>query len=440
MSTFPEHDILSILNQLRNLASHQQVPRHSSSMVFLHSVPQNTRTPEQQQVHALAAALDRYYLPNVDEPEAGHHHTTATGRSEPMVLSFAAGLAGRQMSSANSDLLQRTNGVSRQPQLCPQQLPLHVFGNSSALAAAVAAASCREAPVVAGGRSGGDELHGLLSQLTGRGNEFSQSSHIPNLNNQSHAWTNTVLGHLSLPVAEQTDAGDTSIIRLPSAPIFANADGPGVILGTSPRIPFGADVQTLQAVSPKGAGSNYNAVFGRSLVNHAGFNQLQLAVAATVPSNQTSGPLLRNLNGGNPGASAQSAVIDSRSGQPVSRNKRKYPHANFAQKLHQIVTALEEEGKDDIVTFMDEGGVWVRDKVTFVNEIMPMYCRGQGWSSFRRQLFSYRFSALPRSKGKNGAYANSLFLRGRPDLCEKIIRDAKHDKINRRLRNCQPDT
>ena len=113
--------------------------------------------------------------------------------------------------------------------------------------------------------------------------------------------------------------------------------------------------------------------------------------------------------------------------EPPKRKKRKYDHESFAQKLHRIVTTLEAEGKGHIMSFLDEGGLWVHEPTVFVEKIMPNYFRGNTWASFRRQLFSYRFPIVKQGRLK-GAFTNPLFLRGHPELCERIIRDDKYDK------------
>ncbi|KAL7574097.1 hypothetical protein ACA910_014790 [Epithemia clementina (nom. ined.)] len=108
--------------------------------------------------------------------------------------------------------------------------------------------------------------------------------------------------------------------------------------------------------------------------------------------------------------------------------KLQFLESFFPHKLHRLVTKLESEGKGDIVSFLDEGGVWVKDRRTFVKEIMPLYFRGSSWSSFRRQLYSYRFPAVTEPRNIKGAFRNPFFLRGRPGLCYKVTRDEKDSK------------
>ncbi|KAL7574101.1 hypothetical protein ACA910_014793 [Epithemia clementina (nom. ined.)] len=108
--------------------------------------------------------------------------------------------------------------------------------------------------------------------------------------------------------------------------------------------------------------------------------------------------------------------------------RRKYTQEAFPYKLHRIVTRSEAKGDHHVITFLEEGGIWVRDRRTFVKEIMPLYFRAHGWSSFRRQLFSYQFPAVPPCAQKKGAFTNPFFLRGQPKLCDKVTRTDKDSK------------
>ena len=113
-----------------------------------------------------------------------------------------------------------------------------------------------------------------------------------------------------------------------------------------------------------------------------------------------------------------------------NQKKRKYHHETFAQKLHRLITDAESEGKGDVISFLDDGGFRVSKPQVFVQDIMGKYFRGNSWSSFRRQLFSYRFPVV--KYGPNmGAYRNPLFLRGRPELSKYIERDTRYDRNNK---------
>ncbi|KAL7558387.1 hypothetical protein ACA910_015281 [Epithemia clementina (nom. ined.)] len=114
-------------------------------------------------------------------------------------------------------------------------------------------------------------------------------------------------------------------------------------------------------------------------------------------------------------------------GKPQAHSSKEFLESSFPHKLHRLVTQLEEEQNSHIATFLDQGGIWVRDRRAFVKQVMPKYFRGHGWSSFRRQLYSYQFNAIAEPKNIKGAYTNEFFLCGRPELCYRISR---HDKKN----------
>ncbi|KAL7562618.1 hypothetical protein ACA910_002521 [Epithemia clementina (nom. ined.)] len=146
---------------------------------------------------------------------------------------------------------------------------------------------------------------------------------------------------------------------------------------------------------------------------------------------------------------AQSGVASTKNAPPEHRNnnnkvnqqpteqqskqkKRKYDHEAFPQKLHRLITDVEEQGRGDIISFLDEqngGGFWVHQPQVFVEQVMGHSFRGNSWASFRRQLFSYKFP-IQKQGCLKGAYRNPLFLRGRPDLSKHIERDDKYDRSN----------
>ncbi|KAL7568872.1 hypothetical protein ACA910_015523 [Epithemia clementina (nom. ined.)] len=105
--------------------------------------------------------------------------------------------------------------------------------------------------------------------------------------------------------------------------------------------------------------------------------------------------------------------------------------SSFPHKLHRLLTKLQADNRTDVATFLDGGGVWVPDRRTFVEEILPTYFRSQGWASFRRQLYAYQFHAVTEPKKRKGAFENPFFLCGRPNLCHKITRNEKNVKKDR---------
>ena len=107
------------------------------------------------------------------------------------------------------------------------------------------------------------------------------------------------------------------------------------------------------------------------------------------------------------------------------RKRRQYRHESFVCRLHRIVTQMEAEGRTDIISFNEDGGgFFLHQPDVFEKEIMPNYFRGRKFCTFRRQLTSYGFSRLRTG----GAYRNPHFVRGRPDMCDDIIRDKRYDE------------
>lgn len=98
----------------------------------------------------------------------------------------------------------------------------------------------------------------------------------------------------------------------------------------------------------------------------------------------------------------------------------------FPEKLHEL---LEQETTPDfhgnvnaIVGWLPHGRAFlVRKPKEFTNDIMPKYFRQTKLTSFQRQLNLYGFRRLTQSTDA-GAYYHELFLRGRPQLCLRMIR------------------
>lgn len=94
----------------------------------------------------------------------------------------------------------------------------------------------------------------------------------------------------------------------------------------------------------------------------------------------------------------------------------------FPAKLHRMLSELEQEGKDDVCSFLPHGRAFcVHKPKQFAEEIMPKYFRMSRFSSFHRQLNLYDFKRLTEGKDK-GAYYHELFLYGRPALTIQMKR------------------
>ncbi|KAL7569726.1 hypothetical protein ACA910_018587 [Epithemia clementina (nom. ined.)] len=133
-----------------------------------------------------------------------------------------------------------------------------------------------------------------------------------------------------------------------------------------------------------------------------------------------------------PSEHRNSKVKEQPTEQQSQQKKRKYDHEAFPQKLHRLITDVEEQGRVDIISFLDEqdgGGFGVHQPQAFVEHVMGHYYRGNSWASFRRQLFSYKFPIQKQGRLK-GVYRNPLFLRGRPELSKQIERCDKYGRSN----------
>jgi len=93
----------------------------------------------------------------------------------------------------------------------------------------------------------------------------------------------------------------------------------------------------------------------------------------------------------------------------------------FPVKLHRMLDPGNE--LDGIVAWRPHGRAFmIHDKDAFVNEIMPTVFNQSKLTSFQRQLNLYGFVRLTAPGADHGSYYHELFLRGRPDLCQRMQR------------------
>lgn len=94
----------------------------------------------------------------------------------------------------------------------------------------------------------------------------------------------------------------------------------------------------------------------------------------------------------------------------------------FPEKLFTMLSEAEERGFDHIVSWQPHGRCFIVHKPSlFVETIMPQYFRQTKMTSFQRQLNLYDFNRFSRGRDRSGYY-HELFLRGKPDLCKRIMR------------------
>jgi len=95
---------------------------------------------------------------------------------------------------------------------------------------------------------------------------------------------------------------------------------------------------------------------------------------------------------------------------------------NFPIKLHYMLSELEKDGLDHIVSWQPHGRCFVVHKQKeFVDHVLPLWFRQSKFPSFQRQLNLYGFKRLTTGPDKGGYY-HELFLRGKGFLAYRIQR------------------
>ncbi|KAL7576243.1 hypothetical protein ACA910_013722 [Epithemia clementina (nom. ined.)] len=247
-------------------------------------------------------------------------------------------------------------------------------------------------------------------------------------------------GYFQLPGTQYTDSLSTGINLLQNetsppttssirttVPVAASTTAPGIgSQGTTPA-PFSLPAFPLNAQSLVGSssipglGASTDLMIESSTGDLFAVSDAAGAAAATVSALEETVP------------QQSSGATQAKEGHTEERKqkKRKYDHESFPQKLHRLITNVERQGPVDIISFVDEGGFRVDKQQVFVDEIMGDYFRGNSWSSFRRQLFSYNFPIQKAGRNK-GAFLNPQFIRGRPELSKLIEREGRYDRTKNR--------
>lgn len=124
---------------------------------------------------------------------------------------------------------------------------------------------------------------------------------------------------------------------------------------------------------------------------------------------------------GAPVAIVPSTSIDS-AAVPTDR-KRRGRTGTFPQKLHQILSDLEQqEGGSEIASFLPHGRAFSIHKPRDFVHVMTNYFRMSRFASFQRQLNLYDFQRVTEGPDK-GAYFHELFIKHRPTLATMMKRN-----------------
>jgi len=125
------------------------------------------------------------------------------------------------------------------------------------------------------------------------------------------------------------------------------------------------------------------------------------------------------------GKAKKGAPIEYRdyANEPIHLARDKGNIAHFPTQLHDMLSQAEVEGYSNTCSWLPHGRAFtIHDRQRFAEKVMPLYFRGTRFASFHRQLNLYGFIRIMRRNEDHGAFYHELFLRGRPDLCARILR------------------
>jgi hypothetical protein len=95
---------------------------------------------------------------------------------------------------------------------------------------------------------------------------------------------------------------------------------------------------------------------------------------------------------------------------------------SFPVKLHRMLEAVENEGRQSIVSWNIDGTSFqVHNIERFVTEVLPKHFKQSKYKSFQRQLNFYGFKRVT-SGPDEGCYGHPAFVGGNEELCRTIKR------------------
>lgn len=125
--------------------------------------------------------------------------------------------------------------------------------------------------------------------------------------------------------------------------------------------------------------------------------------------------------------------INTSSSTPKMGKDRKTT-ASFPVKLYRMLSEVEKDGKQSIVTWNPDGRtLQVLNHKKFVSEILPNYFKQSKYKSFQRQLNFYGFQRVSHGP-LEGAYGHPKFVRGNEEQVKQISRltqivQSNHKKV-----------
>jgi HSF-type DNA-binding len=94
----------------------------------------------------------------------------------------------------------------------------------------------------------------------------------------------------------------------------------------------------------------------------------------------------------------------------------------FPERLHTMMTYVEDEGLECIVSWVDNGrALQVNNSKRLVEEVLPLFFNQTKYRSFQRQLNMWSFERILCGCNR-GAFQHPYFIKGRIDLCQHQTR------------------
>lgn len=146
-----------------------------------------------------------------------------------------------------------------------------------------------------------------------------------------------------------------------------------------------------------------------------------------------------HLIGENLHRNSSESYVDVSSLLPLQAEKDQSKET-FPMILYRLLQAAEEEGNDDVISFLSHGRAFkIHNRKRFESEFLSKYFRHGKYPSFQRQLLLYGFKRIGSGQDAGGYY-HELFLKGHFALCTYIKRvvSSKEDISRKRLRRMHP--
>jgi hypothetical protein len=134
------------------------------------------------------------------------------------------------------------------------------------------------------------------------------------------------------------------------------------------------------------------------------------------------------------GAVVTRALVEEK----ISREKRRQRSRivdPFPIRLHRLLSEVESNGNEHVVSFTPSGRAFqVHKPDEFIKDVAPRYFRQKHFSSFTRQLNVYGFDKVKIGPDKGiFIFEHPDFLRGKPELCIRILARVPEDYRNGRV-------